>query len=242
VLRLRDALDTVAEADGAGFPAYVTEQDFQNKFVDTMLTWNAYQGEIEYFKIFNPDYVALGPNSLGIDSAYFWSDAVGKLNAGVVDWGGFGILNLGHKIYGTLKCADFEHLKSNLDDYIAAFIGACREHGGPKLEAGLLRQHVLLAALASLAQAIQAIPACLRICDVEEWATVTKGQQPGDADSAEGSGSGTLRSTLRQLDNGLRIIGELQVDRVLADWVQDVWVGKFRQKPKTEAMIRTALA
>jgi len=217
------------------FPPYATEQSFQDKFTRTLLTWNAYSGEIEYFKVSSADYVALGHNNLNVDNAYFWRDEVGRLDCGVIDWGGFGVSNLGHKIYWLLNCADFEHVAENLDVYLDAFIASYHEYGGPLVDKKIVRLHVFLTCIANLSQMIGAIPNGFSMCAAKEWETIKDRSDPRISENI--NGKSTLRSTLRQVDNGLRFLEELQADEVLEAWIQDTWIGEFKQERKPEAAI-----
>mmetsp|Transcript_12955 Transcript_12955/g.40419 ORF Transcript_12955/g.40419 Transcript_12955/m.40419 type:complete len:662 (+) Transcript_12955:133-2118(+) len=233
--KLDTAVKFFGETARVVFPSYAREKWFHDKFAATMLTWSAYQGEIEYFKIVSPDYVALGHNNLNVDNAYFWRDEQGVLDCGVIDWGGFGVSNLGHKIYWILNCSDFEHIEANLTAYIEVFIAAYHEHGGPLLDAELVRMHIFLTAIANLSQMMQAIPNCFSMCAAKEWETIKDRHDPRISENI--NGKSTLRSTLRQVDNGLRFLEELQADRVLERWIQEVWVGQFKQERKPDSCI-----
>lgn len=233
--KLDTAVKFFGETAKVVFPPYAPEEAFQDKFTKTLLTWNAYQGEIEYFKVLSPDYVALGHNNLNVDNAYFWRDEQGRLDCGVIDWGGFGVLNLGHKIYWILNCSDFEHIQANLEAYLEAFVAAYHEYGGPLLDVKLVRLHIFLTAIANLSQMIGAIPNCFSMCAAKEWETIRDRQDPRIADNI--NGKSTLRSTLRQVDNGLRLLEELKADEVLEGWIQDVWIGQFKQERKPDSFI-----
>jgi len=137
------------------------------------------------------------------------------LDCGVIDFGGFGVLNLGHKLYWILNCSEFENIRDNLDDYVALFVSVYHEWGGPQLDPNIVRQHIFLTALANTNQMSQAIPNCFKMCPPKEWETIKDRHDPRVAGNIDGKS--TLRSTLRQTDNGVRLITEMKADEVLRD-------------------------
>jgi len=232
-------LDTAVKFFGATakvvFPEYAPTEAFQKKYRDTMLLWNVYAMELEYYKCSNLDYVALGHVNLNIDNAYFWRDDAGTLDCGVIDWGGFGVSSVGRKVYWILNCSDFENIRDNLDDYMDAFITSYRESGGPQLDPDVFRADVYLTALANLSQMCAAIPNSIKMCKESEWETIKDRYDPRIAGNIDGKS--TLRSTLIQVNNGLRMIEEMKADKALDTFIQDEWVRKWNQQAKTEAMI-----
>lgn len=233
--KLETAIKFFAETAKVVFPAFAATGPFRQKYTDIMLQWNAYANEIEYFKCCDPDHIALGHNNLNIDNAYFWRDDGGTLDCGLIDWGGFGASNLGHKIYWILNCSDFENIEANLSDYIDAFVTSYKESGGPQLDPGLVRTHLSLTAVANLSQMCGAIPNCFKMCPQKEWDTIKNRHDPRIADNIDGKS--TLRSTLTQINNGLNMIQVMGADKELDRFVRDIWVGQFNQPAKSEEMI-----
>merc|ERR1712217_57664 len=217
------------------YPKYCQQQDWKDRFTKTILTWSAYSGEIEFFKNMRPEYVSLGHNNLNIDNAYFWKDPQNKLDCGVIDFGGFGVSNLGHKLYWILNCSEFENIRDNLDDYIAMFVTTYQRFGGPQLDPNRVRLHVFQTMVANCNQMMQAIPNCMKMCPAKEWDTIKDRHDPRIAGNIDGKS--TLRSTLRQTDNGIRMIEECGGDKVLQDWIETYFVGGFECQAKSESMI-----
>lgn len=217
------------------FPPYATDDDFVQKFMDTMMTWNAYSAEIEYWKHCDPKYVAVGHMNLNSDNAYFWRDEDGKLDCGVFDWGGFGKSSLGHKVWWCFNCADFDHFHDNLDAYIDAFIETYAAEGGFELDKEVVRKQILLTSLGNTMFMVKAVPNCFKMVSQKDFATIKDRHDPRIADNI--FGKSTLRTTLHVLNNGLRVIEELKGDKVLQEWIQEVFQGQFQQTPKTDAMI-----
>jgi len=217
------------------YPDYVKTQAFQDKWMKTMMTWNAYANEIQYWLHSNPDYIALGHNNLNQDNAYFWRDASGKLDCGIIDWGGFGVGPLGHKMWWTFNCANFDNFGLSLNEYIDTFIAAYREHGGPQLDRKHFERTVLITSLGNASFMAAAVPNCYKMCPMEEFATITSRKDPRIAGNIDGKS--TLRTTIHVLGCAIRAMEELGSDKVLQEFIQKVYVGEWKQRAKTDAMI-----
>uniref|UniRef100_A0A7S2M2B3 Aminoglycoside phosphotransferase domain-containing protein n=1 Tax=Zooxanthella nutricula TaxID=1333877 RepID=A0A7S2M2B3_9DINO len=233
--KLTAAIKFFAETAKMLFPPYVTTSGFQNKFRKTMQKLCSYSAEIEYWKHSDPNYVALGHQNLNMDNAYFWRTSEGALDCGIFDFGGFSSSSVAHRIWWGLNCAEFEQIKANLQGYIEAFVALYQDYGGPPLDAGLVRMMAVLTALQNLYFMVAAVPNCLTQCPLAQWETIKDRHDPRVASDV--GGKSTLRTTLRVMDNGLRMLEELAADRVLDDWEQQVYVGRMGGAAKTAAMI-----
>merc|ERR1712113_935667 len=103
-----------------------------------------------YWKHKDFDYVALGHNNLNADNAYFWRNEDGSLECGVFDWGGFGLSNLGRKVWWCFNCADWDHTSAYFDEYIQHFIDEYRGSGGPSVDFKVFRNMMLVAGLENI--------------------------------------------------------------------------------------------
>jgi len=233
--RLEAAWRFASRTPRAIFQARVDEDSLRERFMSTMMKFNAYVTEIEFWKSCDPDYVALQHQNLNSDNAYFWRDEAGTLDCGVIDWGGFSAGCVGHKLWWCFNCAEFEQVRDNLPDYLDTFILAYQESGGPKLEKEKLRRMVLLTALGNIMFMVKAVPNCFTMCSAESFATVTDRRDPRVSEDVHGKS--TLRTTLHVLDSGLRVLDELRVDEVLDTWIQEVYVGQWGLAAKAEALI-----
>jgi hypothetical protein len=101
--------------------------------------------------------IALCHWNANIDNAWFWRDASGALQCGLLDWGRVRQLNLAYPLWGCLCAAPRELWDNHLDDLLAFFTGEFHAHGGPLLGIGELRLHLqLYVALIGLAGLIVA--------------------------------------------------------------------------------------
>lgn len=217
------------------FAPYVCSEEFISKFTKTMMTFAAYTREIDYWKHRNPDFIALGHANLNVDNAYYWRDMEGKLDCGVLDWGGFGAACVGHKLYWYINCAEWENNKANLRFYSDTFVKTYRDEGGPQIASELLEKQIKLTCLSNLMTMVAAVPDCLRQLPEKEWETIRNEMDPRI--TANLNGKSTLRTTLKAMDNGLRFIEELETDQLLESWIQEFWVGELGQTAKTDEII-----
>jgi len=209
----------VAETAKQLYPGYVTSHEFRKKFIGTLMTLTEYTPAIERWKSADPDYSALGHQNLNTDNAYFWKDESGKLHVGVFDFGGFGSNCLPHKLWWALNMADFENVKTNLHDYIDAFIAAYKNAGGPSLEHKVVHKMIILTALQNLVIMINAIPNNFKMCPLKEWATIKDRHDPRIANDIDNKS--TLRSCVHVLGMGCCVIEELNGPEVLAEFVEE---------------------
>jgi len=235
VNKLDAAISFFADIAKVVFPDYVQTDEFKTKFKTTMMKRNAYHVEIDFWKHRDIRYVALGHQNLNMDNAYFWRDADGNLDCGIFDFGGFSSFSLPHRIWWGLNCAEFEEIRDNLNEYVDAFIAMYKEYGGPELETREVKRGMFLTALDNLSFMVAAVPNCIKQCPVKEWATIEDRHDPRVAGDI--GGKSTLRTTLRVMDNGLRMIEELHADEELNMWEREVWIGEFNQAAKTSVMI-----
>ncbi|CAL1161109.1 unnamed protein product [Cladocopium goreaui] len=233
--QLRIGIQFFSQTVAHFFPSYAVKQEFIDKFTDTLMKFSAYMMEIECWKHEDLNYVALSHANLNVDNAYYWRDEAGKLCCGVLDWGGFGQSCLGHKLWWYFNCSEFELLKDHFEHFLKTFIDSYHESGGPKLDLQTLERMVKLTCLQNLSVMVAAVPDCLRQIPAQDWASV-KDRKDWRIDDNLGDKS-TLRTTLRSMDNGLRMIEEIGIDRDLQWFIDEIWVKKYHQEPKTRAMI-----
>merc|ERR1719330_417004 len=232
---LKTALKFITETAAPLFPAYVLEESFKDKWFKTMMTWSAYSSEIQFWLHSDQDYVSLGHTNLNQDNAYFWRDASGKLDCGLIDWGGFGHGPLGHKMWWTFNCADFDNFGPSLHEYIDTFIATYVEHGGPTLDRQHFEKHVLITSLGNMAFMCAAVPNCFKMCAAEERKTIKDHKDPRIAANVDGKS--TLRTTIHVMGVAIRALQELGSDKVVDDFIKDVYVGAWGQKAKQQVTI-----
>jgi len=109
------------------------------------------------------EFVALCHWNANIDNAWFWRNAGGALECGLMDWGCVSQMNVAMAIWGAMSAADTALWDRHLDELLALFVTEFRRSGGPALELAILkRQLMLYVALMGLAWLLDA-PAYLRV-------------------------------------------------------------------------------
>jgi len=84
------------------------------------------------------DYVSLCHWNANVDNAWFYRDERGALQAGLLDWGSVGQMNVAQGLYGMLCAAEPEFLAQHLHTLIEVFVAEYQASGGPALNASAL--------------------------------------------------------------------------------------------------------
>lgn len=108
------------------------------------------------------DYVALCHWNANVDNAWFWRDADGNLQCGLMDWGCVSQMNLGMAIWGAMSAAETDLWNVHLDELLHVFVTEFQRCGGPALDPDRLRQHTLLYAAAMGVAWLLDVPALIR--------------------------------------------------------------------------------
>jgi len=233
--KIQFAVKFISETAKQIYPSYVVDESFKKKFTETLMKFQAYNKELDYFRAHLPDYLSLGHANLNADNAFFWRDDSGTLDCGVFDFGGFGMRSVGQTIWWTFNCADFDQFKEHLPDYMDAFINLYHENGGPKIGKELLLQMICFSALENILYMVAAVPNCLKQCPAAEFATIRDRSDPRISGNI--TGKSTLRTTIQVMGNGIRLIEEMGVDLMLQRWIDDVFVGEWKQIAKSDEVV-----
>jgi hypothetical protein len=108
------------------------------------------------------DYIALCHWNANVDNAWFWRDADGTLQCGLMDWGCVSQMNLGMALWGAMSGAENDMWDTHLDDLLELFVAEFQRYGGPHLEPDRLRRHTLLYAAVMGVAWLLDVPALLR--------------------------------------------------------------------------------
>merc|ERR1712060_816346 len=98
-----------------------------------------------------------------------------------------------------------------------------------------MRRGVILTRLQNTYFMCASVPNALKQCKPTEWATIESRRDPRIDGDIEGKS--TLRTTLHVLGNGIRIIEELEGDKVMDDFIQKIWVGEWNMVAKPDSLI-----
>ena len=103
-----------------------------------------HEATIKRFLQSNPGLIALCHWNAQIDNAWFWRDALGELQCGLMDWGHVGQMNLAFPLWGCLSGADQEIWDGHFDELLTLFVEEFQRHGGACIEVAELKLHLLL--------------------------------------------------------------------------------------------------
>jgi hypothetical protein len=71
---------------------------------------------------------------MNLDNAWFWTDGAGTLQAGLLDWGSVGQMNVAQAFYGMTCAAETDFLNAHRRDLMALFVDEYRRNGGPVID------------------------------------------------------------------------------------------------------------
>jgi hypothetical protein len=123
------------------FPAAVTAPGFIARLEADALAFLRREAEVRRFLQADPRMVALTHWNSNIDNAWFWRDAAGVLQCGLLDWGMVRQMNLAYGLWGGLSAADDAMLEAHLADLLALFARELAARGGPELTRDELDLH-----------------------------------------------------------------------------------------------------
>lgn len=126
------------------FPANITTQAFAEQFLYQVPLVLAKEAVIKDWLYSNDDLVALCHWNANIDNGWYWRDTHGELQCGLMDWGRVGQMTVAQQIYGAFSGAGTVLWNEHLDDVITLFAQEYAKNGGPELDVGELKQHVIL--------------------------------------------------------------------------------------------------
>ena len=139
--QLREKLDKLlAFADKVPqlFPAELRDTAFLDRFVSEVPQVLEKEAAIMAHLNSRADFVALCHWNMNVDNAWFWNGEQGR-EAGLLDWGSVGQMNVAQALYGMFCAAETDFLNAHRHELIELFATEYRQAGGPRIEAEELR-------------------------------------------------------------------------------------------------------
>lgn len=127
------------------FPASLAAPGFAGRFAQGAQQFVAHDAAIRRFLYADPRFVALAHWNTHIDNAWFWRDAAGLLQAGLLDWGMVRQMNVATALWGGLSGADLWVTGEHLADFLALYTEVLSANGGPQITPDELGLHFDLA-------------------------------------------------------------------------------------------------
>ncbi len=137
--------------DNVADPAFFAELDRQaGRFL-------RHEPTIKQFLQSDPDLIALSHWNANIDNAWFWRDASGAKQCGLMDWGRVRQMNVAYALWGCLSGAGLEVWDEHLRELLELFVRELRYNGGPRIDPAELELHLeLYTAMMGLAWLLEA--------------------------------------------------------------------------------------
>ena len=130
-----DKLLTFAATNPQLFPGSVGDKDFLTRLAKEAPLVLEHELAIRSYLNQSADYIALCHWNMNPDNAWFWKDAAGELQAGLLDWGSVGQMNVAQAFYGMTCAAEADFLNAHRRELIELLATEYRAHGGPAIDA-----------------------------------------------------------------------------------------------------------
>ncbi len=184
------------------FAPGTTDPAFLARWRDDMLLGVEHDHAVIDFLHADPDYVGFCHPNLNLDNAWYWRDADGKLNAGLLDWGAVGQMSYAQALSGMLMMVHPDRHLAIVDGALRAFREEYEAITGLSLDPQVLRFHYK-AALYSVAVCylLGVIASLLGELDEAEFATMESLLDP------------------RLQEKGI-VSGLVWIDNILVEWLE----------------------
>ena len=111
-----------------------------------------------------PEFIALCHWNANVDNGWFWRNAGGDLECGLMDWGNVSQMNVAMALWGCLSAAETDLWSSHLEELLQLFTLEFEHCGGAALDIDELKLHLLLyAGTMGLAWLLDAPPLLLKL-------------------------------------------------------------------------------
>jgi len=138
-------------------PPHIATPQFIAKLADEIPRFLEHELAVKAYLHGHPDFVALCHWNANVDNAWFWQNAQGALECGLMDWGRVGQMNVALALFGSLSAANIELWNEHLDELLRLFVTELHDAGGPALDPAELKfQLMLFVAMMGLAWLLDA--------------------------------------------------------------------------------------
>jgi hypothetical protein len=138
-------------------PANVRTPQFIGRMERDAVALLRHEASVKRFLNSDRRLIALCHYNANIDNAWFWRDAAGALQCGLLDWGRVRQMNVAYALWGSLCATTLSIWDQHLDELLALFVAELRRHGGALIDVAQLKLHLeLYAAMMGLATLIEA--------------------------------------------------------------------------------------
>ena len=125
-------------------PQAIRSEAFLTQLGEGAAHFLAHEDAIHRFLHAEPAFIALCHWNANSDNAWYWRDASGELQCGLLDWGSVGQMHVAMTLWGCLSSAEGWLWRDHLDELLALFAGEYEVAGGPHLDRATLKLHLSL--------------------------------------------------------------------------------------------------
>jgi hypothetical protein len=125
-------------------PVNITSSDFFKQLAEDLPRFVKHEAAIKQLLSSQEKFIALIHWNANIDNGWYWRNARGELECGLLDWGGVGQMNIGLALWSALSGAETSMWDNHLDELLTLFAEEFHRCGGPKLNVDELKLHTLL--------------------------------------------------------------------------------------------------
>jgi len=125
-------------------PLRIRDAEFTAQLGDEAARLAEHQPAILQFLQSDSRFIALCHWNANIDNAWFWRNAGGDLECGLMDWGHVGQMNVVMGLWGALSGAEIELWDDHFDELLALFVTEFQSCGGPPVDVDALKLHLHL--------------------------------------------------------------------------------------------------
>ena len=190
-----DRLAELAAAQPGLLPANVRSPAFISRLRHEMARFPDREEAIWRWLAEHSDYVALCHWNANVDNAWFWRGDDHR-ECGLMDWGCVGQMNVAMAIWGAMCSAETSMWDHHLDGLLDVFLTEFTAAGGPALESGMMKQHLML---------YVAIMGLAWLLDVPSYLLRLLPEEVADRFDPQIAGSEQARSRLLMMTNFLNL-------------------------------------
>lgn len=139
--RRTDAYARFAEQCPRLLPDNIRDPAFIARFADDTQRLFEHQDVLRRLLYCDPAFIALAHWNTNIDNAWFWREADGALQCGLLDWGMVRQMNVMLALWGGLSVSQPEMLHAHLDALQQLYADEIASHGGARLHRELMDEH-----------------------------------------------------------------------------------------------------
>ena len=126
-------------------PDHLRERQFLDDFCAAAMLVQKIEPKIHETINAQEDLIALCHWNMNVDNAWFWRDSSGKLQCGMLDWGGVSQMNIAHAFFGMSCGAESVFLHAHETELMMLFLETYRACGGPRVNMAKFESCVRLA-------------------------------------------------------------------------------------------------